>query len=365
MVFFVLITIFVVTLIPYVLIAIIVALFGDRIALKRDYSYHPSVSVVVPTFNEERNIARKLENLLKQTYPISEILVIDCSGDATRKIVKEFQKKYTNIRLIEQTQRMGMPETLNMAYSIASGDLVIKTDCDSVTLSNDSIRDLVAVMSDERIGGVSGVCVGGGVEGYFRKFLTRLQIAESNLDSTIIAHASSLLCLRKKDMHKLSFDSVNDDAEEFVAIRKKGYRTIIDPTIKSIEDVPKQFLQRRIQKDRRAEGTIRVLFRNLSIFLNPRYGLYGLIVFPMDLFLLAISPFIIITDLFLLAYLSILISPMLLLPFSLLILLSILFYKSNKLSWFSALIDFQICGLFGTIRALTLKSNALWKRARN
>jgi cellulose synthase/poly-beta-1,6-N-acetylglucosamine synthase-like glycosyltransferase len=356
-------SLFLMMLVPYGIIAVIVAFLGREVRLERDYSYCPAVSVVVPTYNEERNIATKLDNLLTQSYPLSEILVVDCSKDGTRGIVREYQSKYPNIRLIEQAQRVGMPETLNLAYSIASGELVIKTDCDSINLSNHAIRDLVAAASDTAIGGVSSVCVGKGIEGPFRKLITKLQIAESNLDSTIIAHAS-MFCLKKKDVDKIPADCVNEDAAQFVAMRKRGRRTIIDPSVKCVEEVPDQFLQRRIQKDRRAEGTIRVLLSNLSVCMNPRYGLYGLVVFPIDLFLLVLSPFALITAYFAAAYALVSTSPISLAAFALVGILGLLVYKSGRPSWCAALIDLQICGLIGTLRALALKSNPMWKRVR-
>lgn len=54
-----------------------------------DFSYQPFISIVVPTYNEERVIKRRIENLLSQDYPKNkyEIIVVDSgSTDATFRI---------------------------------------------------------------------------------------------------------------------------------------------------------------------------------------------------------------------------------------------------------------------------------------
>lgn len=50
----------------------------------------PLVSVVVPTYNEARDIRRTLDALVNQTYPAKEIIVIDDSTDEIPVIVQEY-----------------------------------------------------------------------------------------------------------------------------------------------------------------------------------------------------------------------------------------------------------------------------------
>lgn len=355
-----------ISLVPYVIIGLIVVICGSRQNHKKDYSYHPKVTVFIPTWNEEEHIAKKLDNLLEQMYPIAEILIFDCSSDGTKRIVEEYQKKHSNIQLIRQKQRSGMAITLNDALKKAKGEVIVKTDCDSLTKSKDALKELIANFSQEGIGGVSGICVNKGLEGSFRSFMTRLQISESNLDSTTVAHSTSLLAFRKSAVSEVDSNSVAEDTEEFVLIRKKGYRTIIDSSVISEEDVPKTFAKRRLQKDRRAQGIITVLFQNISILFNPRYGLYGLVVFPINFFLLVVSPFVILLSLILLGYQLFLINPIYLMLYILLVVSTLIFYKIQhpRLSWLLALIDLQLSGLLGTLQFLRGGYGAKWKRVR-
>ncbi len=60
------------------------------------------ISVLVPARNEEKNIGKCIENLIKQDYPNSEILVLDDhSTDKTAETVKTYKDKNDKIRLIK------------------------------------------------------------------------------------------------------------------------------------------------------------------------------------------------------------------------------------------------------------------------
>ena len=61
------------------------------------------MAVIIPTYNEEKFIARCLDSVINQTYPFADmdIMVIDGgSKDCTKEIVEKYHKKYNNIRLI-------------------------------------------------------------------------------------------------------------------------------------------------------------------------------------------------------------------------------------------------------------------------
>ncbi|MFB6124506.1 MAG: glycosyltransferase, partial [Halanaeroarchaeum sp.] len=107
---------------------------GDSPAAKAEWE--PSVSIVLPTYNEAAIIEQKLEGLLELDYPkeLVEIVVVDSSDDATREIIREFfaDRDHPSLHLIEEDERRGLAPALNDAYAAASNEMVVKTDCDSV-----------------------------------------------------------------------------------------------------------------------------------------------------------------------------------------------------------------------------------------
>jgi len=347
---------------PYLAIGFIMLAYGRKQTLRKDYSHRPTVTVFVPTYNEEKNIGRKLDNLLTQTYPISETRIYDSSTDNTARLVREYEEKHPSIKLITVPEDMTMAQILNRALREAKGEIVVKTDCDSLAKSRDALKELVADFADPRVGGVTGVCVAErGLEKYFRALLTRLQVAESNIDSVIIAHASSLLAFRKSAATPVSPDSMADDTEEFVLIRRKGYRTIVDAQVTSQEEQPRTFSERRTQKDRRAQGIARALIQNRGILFRPRYNGYGLIVYPANLFLLAISPILLIAGATLfVSYVLAASSPPLLLATA--TTLALVFAMAR--GFLLAAVDAQISGLVATARLTLGMNRAKWGRIR-
>src|SRR5213593_2429958 len=155
--------------IPYAFFGAVILLKARNLKCIKDYTYKPTVTVYLPTFNEEKHVARKLDNLLAQTYPAKEILIFDCSADHTVQIIEEYQKLSASIKLVRQSQRIGMARTLNEALKVACGDIFVKTDCDSVSEPS-ALQELIANFTDDRVGGATGICVADeGAEKYFRK----------------------------------------------------------------------------------------------------------------------------------------------------------------------------------------------------
>ncbi|MEP3225151.1 MAG: glycosyltransferase family 2 protein [Parasphingorhabdus sp.] len=92
------------------------------------------VSVVIPTYNEERYIEGCLRSLLaSDTEDFStEFLVIDgMSNDGTRTIVKQLSEEFPTIRLIDNEAR-NKPAALNLGIEHALGDILIRVDAHAI-----------------------------------------------------------------------------------------------------------------------------------------------------------------------------------------------------------------------------------------
>ncbi|MEM7825137.1 MAG: glycosyltransferase, partial [Candidatus Aenigmatarchaeota archaeon] len=94
----------------------------------------PDISIIVPTYNEEKNIARtiyELEKYLSEKHFNGEIVISDdCSTDNTVKVVKGLQAKFGNIKLLtlRRNYYKGWPVKLGMLA--AKGKLLLFTDAD-------------------------------------------------------------------------------------------------------------------------------------------------------------------------------------------------------------------------------------------
>ena len=94
-------------------------------------------SIVIPAYNEEKNILNTLETyyrFFKKTAKKFEIIVV-CDGcyDQTPNIVKEFKKDKPEIKLLLFNKRLGKGGGIIEGFKFAKGDIVGFTDADSST----------------------------------------------------------------------------------------------------------------------------------------------------------------------------------------------------------------------------------------
>jgi len=100
------------------------------------------VSVIVPAYNEERNIRNCLSSLLNQSYKNFEIIVVDDgSRDKTREIVKEVSRKSKKIKLIRGRHK-GAGAARNLGVKSAKGKILLFPDAD-MTFDRDYIKQLI------------------------------------------------------------------------------------------------------------------------------------------------------------------------------------------------------------------------------
>lgn len=117
----------------------------------------PFVTVVMPVRNEANYIVRSLTSVMEQDYPAErmEVIVADgMSNDSTREIVKLFQSRFANIRLIDNPGKIA-PTGLNRATELAEGEIIARVDghCE---IAPNYIRHAVEHLQAESVDGVGG-----------------------------------------------------------------------------------------------------------------------------------------------------------------------------------------------------------------
>ncbi|ADB61849.1 glycosyl transferase family 2 [Haloterrigena turkmenica DSM 5511] len=260
-------------------------------------SREPSVSIVLPTYNEAAIVESKLEELVELDYPIAkvEVVVVDSSDDGTAELVETFfaGRPEPELTLIREDERRGLATALNEAYAAAENEVVVKTDCDS-RLAPDAVRKAVANLADPDVEAVTGrnadVIGGSEVEQSYRDIQTMIQILESHIDSTLIFHGP-FSAFERDAIVPIDEDSIADDTELALKIRRNGGRVVFDPDIHYKEAAHSEFSKRREQKDRRAMGLLRLLWRQRDSL--GRHGNYGRVVLPFNWWFMIVSPWLV------------------------------------------------------------------------
>lgn len=90
-------------------------------------------SIVVPMYNAENFISQTLDSILSQTEKNFEVICVDdCSKDRTIEIVKEYQKKDSRIKLIQNESNLKVSRTRNRGIEIAQADWIALLDSDDM-----------------------------------------------------------------------------------------------------------------------------------------------------------------------------------------------------------------------------------------
>ncbi|MFC4543248.1 glycosyltransferase [Halosolutus amylolyticus] len=257
----------------------------------------PSVSIVLPTYNEASIVESKLEELVELDYPMDrvELVVVDSSDDETADLVETFFAGRTEpeLTLIRKDDREGLAIALNEAYAAAENEIVVKTDCDS-RLAPGAVRRAAANLADPEVAAVTGrnadVIGGSEVEQGYRDIQTMIQILESHVDSTLIFHGP-FSAYERDAIVPIDPDSIADDTELALKIRRNGGRVVFDPEIRYREAAHSSFGKRREQKDRRAMGLLRLLWRQRDAL--GRHGAYGRVVLPFNWWFMVVSPWLV------------------------------------------------------------------------
>ena len=91
----------------------------------------PLISIILPTYNVEKYIARALDSCINQTLQDIEIIVVDDKGqDKSIDIAKEYASRDNRIKIIDNIENKGTYEARNVGVRNASSELIMFLDPD-------------------------------------------------------------------------------------------------------------------------------------------------------------------------------------------------------------------------------------------
>lgn len=202
----------------------------------RKASITPAVSVVLACHNEERNLERRIQNLLESDYPaelLEVIVVSDGSTDSTAEIAGRLSSLSNRVRPIIYAEQRGKAAALNAGVAIANGNIIVFADARQ-TFERGAIRELAANFSDPRVGAASGELVldGGGASlgegvGLYWKYEKAIRKSESRLGS-VIGATGAIYAIRRELWQRLPVGTILDDVFTPMSIALRGHRVVFD-----------------------------------------------------------------------------------------------------------------------------------------
>lgn len=96
---------------------------------------NPKVSVIMSVYNCEKYIRQAIESILNQSFRDFEFIIVDdCSTDKSLEIIRKYQDKDNRIKIILNSENIGLTKSLNKAIKQTQGDYVARMDCDDISL---------------------------------------------------------------------------------------------------------------------------------------------------------------------------------------------------------------------------------------
>jgi cellulose synthase/poly-beta-1,6-N-acetylglucosamine synthase-like glycosyltransferase len=248
----------------------------------RSQSWTPSVSVIIAAYNEERDLAAKLENTLALDYPKSQLEIIvtsDCSSDGTDEIARSFSPR--GVRLHRQEERHGKTAAQNAAVTKARGEIIVFSDA-TTHYRPDVLRLMMPAFADQSVGCATGrviyqdvkdSSVGAGTQSYWN-YEFFLKKHESNVCS-LIGVCGCMYAVRKSAYVPL----YNDACSDFIiatTMVEQGLRAVYVPEAVCMEEPNRQAKKELKARVRIISQTFSDLWRNRGM-LNPfRSGFYAI-----------------------------------------------------------------------------------------
>ncbi len=263
----------------YPLLLMLLSRFRGKPVLRRDLT--PTVSVIIAAYNEERDLAEKLENTLALDYPKSKLEIIvtsDCSTDRTDEIVRSFAPR--GVKLHRQTERLGKTAAQNAAVEKATGEILLFSDA-TTHYRADVLRRMVPSFADNSVGCVTGnviyshshdSSVSHGTRSYWNyEFL--LKKHESAITS-LIGVCGCMYAVRKSAYVPLYHEACSDFLVATTMVRQ-GLRAVYEPEAVCVEEPNAKANKELAVRVRIITQTLADLWRNRDV-LNPfRKGFYA------------------------------------------------------------------------------------------
>lgn len=309
-------------------------------------AYAPSISLIVPAYNEEITIVTSIQSLFQILYPDYEIIVVnDGSKDNTLDVlIREFEliqlpESYTkslhtekinavyvssghyNLRVIDK-ENGGKADSLNAGIALSENTLICCVDADSI-LQPDSLMRVVQPFIEEpdtiASGGTIRVANGCTFSGSFitkielpKNLLALIQVVEylraflfgrlgwSPVNALLIISGAFSVFRRDAVLEVGGYrtDTVGEDMELVVRMHHhyrmtgKPYKITFVPDPICWTEVPEDLKTLKNQRSRWQRGLGESLFLHRKMLFHPRAGLVGWLAYPFMLLFELLSPLI-------------------------------------------------------------------------
>jgi peptidoglycan-N-acetylglucosamine deacetylase len=252
----------------------------------------PSISVLIPAYNEEKSIKATLNSILESNYPQNklEIIIIDnASKDNTLKIAKKFVKEFkgkNKIKILSEKQQ-GKGYALNLGISKANNEIILSMDADTF-VEPYSLKNMVKYFKDPQVMSVSPAIVIHNPKNIIQRVQYIEYVIGLFLRKTFAILNAIHITPGAFSAYRASFfkkyggydtDNITEDLELAMRIQYQGYKIENSPESPAYTIAPNKFSHLLKQRRRWYVGLMKNTWHYKKLF-GKNYGDLGMFVLP-------------------------------------------------------------------------------------
>lgn len=202
----------------------------------------PSISIIIPAYNEASSIEKKLKNTFALEYPEDKIEILigsDGSTDETVTIAEQYSNE--KVKIIDFKENRGKTAVQNDLVNSSKGEILAFTDAASFP-SKDALRMIVRNFADTRVGCVAGrmrfndtdANITAESQGIYWKYESRIRELESKIGN-LIGVDGPLYAVRRDCYAPLEPNMISDLLTPLLVL-EKGKKVVWEPNAVVRED---------------------------------------------------------------------------------------------------------------------------------
>lgn len=254
-------------------------LFRKTKTVLMDVDYEPEVTLFVAAYNEKDYVDEKVANSFSLEYPsekVKQVWITDGSNDGTPDLLRKYSNQ--GVEVYHENARGGKIGAMNRGMAFVKTPIVIFSD-GNTSLGHESIRRIVNLFSDPKVGCVSGEKriyqkdkdAAAGTEGIYWKYESTLKKWDAELYS-VVGAAGELFAIRTELFQHVEKDTLLDDMIISLRVAMKGYTIQYDPEAYAIETASANVKEELKRKVRISAGGFQSIIRLLPIFNIFKFG---------------------------------------------------------------------------------------------
>ena len=236
----------------------------------RETGFTPSVTLIVPAYNEAAGIERTVRSLAGSSYPgeYSVVVVDDGSTDGTGDLVRALELE--NVQVIGQPNA-GKSAALNRGLDLCHSEIVVTVDADTV-FEPETLRYLVQRFRDPEVGAVSGNTKVGNRRSLIGHWQHIEYVMGFNLDRrayellgatpTVPGAIGGFRAGALRSIGGLSGATLAEDTDVTLELARAGWKVLYEQRARAWTEAPSSLRMLYRQRERWAFGTIQSAWKH-------------------------------------------------------------------------------------------------------